>query len=292
MINTPLLPDETGIKNPFEDDQGPQQGSYTYPTEPDALVMRYEMTGGFVPQESLVTHMPSFSLYGDGMVVQPGEQIAIYPPPAMPALNFSYLTAEGIEMILAEADAAGLLMGEQDWPATGSNIADAHTGVLTINSGGAPSRISVYAPGMEDQMEGITPEEQAFRNQFNSFVMKLQDLAGWLPEDVFEDRGDDYPLDRMQIVLQPAEIAPDPDPGIEPGKKDLPVGPLSGGTELPSVEQSRCYVLEGDEATTMREQLADATSITRWKTGEGEFVLYARPLLPDEIGCDSGSGSE
>lgn len=286
MINRPLLPGEEGCESPFGDDEDPHTGhEIEHPTGADELVLRYELSGGFVPLEWLVTSMPVASLYGDGRMISEGVQIAIYPPPALPALAVDQITEEGIQLILNEADASGLLQGEQTWDELTNFVADAHTGVLTIHAGGETHQVSVYAPGMTDVGDMLSDEEIAFRAQFDAFVGKLTNLQGWLPENVFMDVPDEYPADRLQIVSQPAEVRSAED--VTPNEIDWPLDtPLSElGEPYSLLEMARCFVLEGQEFADIMSLMHDATTITRWISDGEEYVLYARPLLLDEEGC-------
>ena len=291
LINRPLLPGQEGCVNPFTGtDDPPVAGDYSYPEGEDELVVRYELLGGFVPLEWHVTNMPVNSLFGDGRMISQGAQIMIYPPPALPALVAERLTPEGIRMILAEADAAGMLQGEQDWDDLTQFVADAGTGVLTIHANGEMHRVSVYAPGMFDVGDMVSDEEVAFREQFDAFVQKLTDLSSWLPEDVFLDVQDDYPVDRLQIVTQPASVLPAPE-DVQPNELDWPLDDQLAaiGEPYAVLEMSRCFILAGDDFATVMSALNDATTITRWTQrvppGGEQFVLYIRPLLPDEEGC-------
>ena len=54
--------------------------------------------------EYMVTHIPEVSIFGDGMMVSPGAQIMIYPPPALPSLVVTKLNADGIQAIEFDND--------------------------------------------------------------------------------------------------------------------------------------------------------------------------------------------
>ena len=58
-----------------------------HPAGADELVLRVEYTGGFVPIDSTLRSIPSWTLYGDGTLVMQAPQIEIYPPPALPGLT-------------------------------------------------------------------------------------------------------------------------------------------------------------------------------------------------------------
>ena len=82
-------------------------GQITYSTDPTALLLRIDLSGGFVPVETIFTSLPQMSVYGDGTVITQGPQIAIYPGPAVPNLLVRTLDEEGIETLLQTALDAG-----------------------------------------------------------------------------------------------------------------------------------------------------------------------------------------
>ena len=45
----------------------------------------------------------------------------------------------------------------------------------------------------------------------------------------------------------------------------------------------RKVVVTGDDLATLRPLLDQATQITLWKSGDTEYNLWFRPLLPDEV---------
>jgi hypothetical protein len=290
LINRPLLPGEEPYGSPFEPDgDGQTGGEIDHPSGDDELVLRYIISGGFVPMEYHVTNMPIAALYGGGRMFTQGVQIMIYPPPALPALNLELLTPEGIQLVLQEADAAGLLQGEQDWTELSNFVTDAGTGFLTINANGELHEIAVYAPGLtglDDMGDMVSPEELEFRERFDAFVGKLSALSEWLPEDVFLPVPAEYPVDRLQIVSQPAGVSTAPE-DVQPNELDWPLeAPLAEtGEPYSMLEMARCFVLEGDEFAQVMAMMPDATTITRWISGDEAFIFFIRPLLPGEEGC-------
>jgi hypothetical protein len=285
MINRALLPGEEACVSPFHDGGNPKP-VIEYPEGADELVLRYELTGGFVPLEYLVTEMPITSIYGDGRVFSQGPQIMIYPPPALPPVNLERLTPEGVGMVLQEAQAAGLLEGEQTWDEAAGFVADAGTGVLTINADGETHVVSVYAPGMSDIADMLSDEELDFRRRFDAFVGKLTALGEWLTPDVFTDVEADIPYDRLQIVSQPADVLPAPT-DVQPNELDWPLATSLAELGEPHalIEMGRCFVLEGQEFADVMSVMSEATTLTRWNSAGEQYVLYVRPLLPDEEGC-------
>src|SRR5512134_3692404 len=126
-------------------DADPPGGGISHETEPSALLLRWGSEGGFTPSEYQLTNLPSFSLYGDGTIVRPGPQIAIYPGPALPALETVRVDEAGIQAILQAAfdvdlDTVGDLA---DMGSVG--VADAPETVFTLRAGGVDRTVRVYA---------------------------------------------------------------------------------------------------------------------------------------------------
>lgn len=140
----------------------PTEEPIAYPQGADDVVVRIENTGGFVPQEFLVTHMPVFSLYGDGRAITEGPQIMIYPGPALPNLQMGTLTDEGIQLILEAAAEADLLDGDKHYMVDG--VADAGTTVFTVTANGVTHTVSAYALNITD-LPGIPAEDVEARQK-------------------------------------------------------------------------------------------------------------------------------
>jgi hypothetical protein len=269
-----------------------------HPTGADDLVLRIEDVGGFVPQDYLLTRLPTFSLFGDGCYVVPGPVIEIYPPPALPNLQETCLNEEGVQEILTRAQEAGLLDGDAEYGL--DTVADASTAVFTTNAGGVSTVVSAYALGIDEVPDpSLTPEEQAAREKLAAFAAEISDITSWMPANMIVAAEHPYEIGRMQIVTLPAdaENAPVAPEDIEP--QEL-AWPLDGDAATPAagagqglaefgepywLEGYRCGVVEGDDLATLMPALQEANVLTRWTSDGGAYVLYLRPLFPDEAGC-------
>jgi hypothetical protein len=261
-----------------------------HPSEHDALVLRIETSGGLLPPFVLVTELPELSVYGDGTVIVLGPQILIYPPPALPNLLQSRITEDGLQLLLREAAAAGLLDGDADYPLPG--VYDAPTTFFTVNAGGKRTRVSVYALGLEDPSDPrLTAEQREARQKLAAFAAKARDLTSWLPADAIIERDMPYVITRLQVVVVPADA-----PQAPQSPENIPVSsrPWSLPTPLSQIGEpapwvgptARCAVIASrKELPRLLEELATANTLTRWESGQQEFVLLVRPLLPDETGC-------
>jgi hypothetical protein len=267
----------------------PTQQRIEHPTGADELVMLIEETGGFVPPHTIVTELPLLAVYGDGRVITQGPQILIYPPPALPNLQVTQLTEEGLQRLLASARDAGLLDGDAEY--TNSMVADAETTIFTVNAEGDSYRVSVYALSF-DELPPDTPEqEREARGALREFRQQAVDVRALVGEDGLTGEDTTYEFDRLQVVSQPADEGAQPtDPGITPGEAEWPLDtPLAELGEPFRLQDSRCAVIEGDDLDTLLPALREANTLTRWTSAGDEYVLYLRPLLPHEEGCETGA---
>lgn len=256
-----------------------------HPTGDDAMVLRVAWEGGFVMPEELVRRLPLFALLGDGCVVTQGPQIEIYPQPALPNLQQTCLTEDGVQQVLQAAKEAGLLDGDAqyDFP----SIADAATTVFTLTANGQTTTVRAYALGDATQSTG-DKEADAARKKLAELQNKLGDLRSWLPAEAFASEEQPFEVTRMQLVVQPVTdngsvATPE---GIKVQQLDWPLAtPLAEiGAPYP-FEGWRCATVEGEDLATLMEQLTTANRITQWHSGDADYTLIARPLLPGERSC-------
>lgn len=265
-------------------------GPITHPTGRDEVVLRVEIGGGLLPATAFLTEMPSFSLYGDGRVVVQGPVPAIFPGPALPNLRLTRLNEEGVQAILRAARDAGLL--DDDARYVNMRVADAPTTTLTVNAGGRTTVVEAYALGIAE--EGAPAAEREARRELARFVEALNDLPAWLPADAILEADVPFPVERLQVIVQPvdpnrpAPAAPDPDLVPDPVMWPLttPLADLGDPLTRPGVlSDARCAVVEGTDAERLVAALEEANALTPWESEGTVYDLYPRPLLPDERGC-------
>lgn len=263
----------------------PTSGAIAHPSGPDELVLRIETVGGSVAPAALLDRLPDASLYGDGRLLTPGAQIAIYPPPALPSVQVIRLDEAAVQRILARAAAAGLLGPDRRLDRPG--IADAPTTVVTVVAGGSRHVTSAYALGV-----GGTGDESAERVALAAFRDALLDpraLADPAPPT------EQLPIERLQVVASPAAVqgstpeAPSaPLAGRQPWP--LPASLASFGVPLAAGPDARCGVLSGADLALALPALRTSSQATTWLSGGRDWRLLVRPLLPDEAGCTLPAG--
>ncbi len=251
------------------------------PVDPDSVILRVEVSGGFVPIGYLLTELPVFTLYADGRIVTQGPVAEIYPGPLLPNLQVRTVSPADIDAIVAAARAAGLDGPDASYDVT--NIADAATTIFTLVVDGDVHRISAYSL-YEDPFTdaSIDEETRAARASLIEFQGQLGDLEALVghpldPETPFEAPGArlfvreqaDDPDPSLPSQVLPWPDALDPDEGLPVGYDDA----------------FRCLLVEGDSYADLLPVLRTANALTVWELGDQRYALLVRPLLPDESGC-------
>lgn len=256
-------------------------GGIEHPTGDDEVVLRLSYEGGFVPIQNHLTQLPSFTLYGDGMILGQGPQIELYPEPALPAVSRRSVSEEGIRMIVQAAIDAGLGDGDQDHSDFGTTmIADASTAVFTLSAEGRTSKVSVYALlDLPERPNGMSEEEFTARTRLSDLAERLGALGQWLPEGSL---GPEEPFDAAGYRLFVGPYRPDEqlpqEPATWPLATPLPTDDVDGSGYA-------CLAVNGEEWAELAPLAKQANSLTPWTSGGDRFSVLFRPLLPDESGC-------
>ncbi len=250
--------------------------SATYSTAPTSLVVRVELTGGFVPVETIFTNLPVVSVYGDGSVITTGPQIAIYPGPVVPNLQVRKLDAVGMEKVLTAAQEAGLLTAPIDYGQP--PVADVPNTVVTINANDTSYTQSANALGMETDVggTGLTQAQINARADLSAFVTALGDLETFVGADHIGPE-QPYTITGWRVRATEADQLPtgEPAPTVVP----WPV------TALPLASVGDCTAVKGDVAQQVTDTMTKANQLTYFTDAGKTYQVLVRPLLPDETGC-------
>jgi hypothetical protein len=246
---------------------------FEHGTGPDDVVVQVTTGGGLVPIGLAVTTLPSFTLLGDGTVVEPGVVTAIYPGPAISLLTARHVEEADIQALLARAHDLGLLANDVDYGLPG--VSDAPTTEVTITVSGRTYTHTVYALGFEDESSsGLTDEQVADRRQLRELLDSLTATTGAEHEPYQPERIAVYTLGEYE----------QPDPMLEQTPVEWPLAtppaPFEG-------HGFGCLVVEGTDVETLLATLADANQATPWVV-EGvdvEQSLVFRPLVPGDGAC-------
>jgi hypothetical protein len=251
----------------------------TYATAPNALLVRVEHSGGFVPVEAIFTALPLVSVYGDGTVLTQGPQIAIYPGPALPNLQVRKLDQEGIEALLQAAADAGLTGPAPDYGQP--PIADAPDTVVTINVNDQTYRHSANALGDFGGGDlGLTPAQTRARAALATFVSSVTDLPTLVGGEHITAE-EPYDISAWRLQANRVDTLPTGEPA--PSVKPWPVA----GVSLAAI--GPCAAVTGEQAAAVTEVMEQANQLTYFTEGGVTYQVLARPLLPDETGCASAS---
>jgi hypothetical protein len=240
-------------------------GTVDHPTEPDAVVLRMAVGGGFVPYEiAFLQANPTFTLYGN--------DVAIFQPTASPDAAFTdswpaylcaQLTPEQVDELLSFAlDDGGLADARDEY--LNPNIVDVPTTTFTIDAAGVDKVVAVHALGFD-----MAPQEDfdarvrfgALANLLTSF-----EAIGALPYEV------------------PAYAALLTSGGAESSTVAWPWPELSVGDDFQGDDDARV-------GTLTPEQLAAVTTVPNGGQvlipvigPKGAYWnLSVRPFLPDTV---------
>jgi len=252
-------------------------GSVSHPTGGDEIVLQIASGGGLVPVEFNLTALPELSLYGDGTVIVNGPVDAMYPGRALPNLQTTTLSEEVVQAVLSAATEAGLFDTTFDYGQP--TIADGTTTSIEIVAGETTRGLDIYALGIEDGAGGLTVEQQQARAALNEFRRRLVDLTTFVEGEVIWSP---YQFSALAVFSQPMDPSYTPDPSdVQPNHLDWPLGDLASlGEEVPP--GFRRTVVSGTDLASLQPLLSEATAITLWNSGNRDYRVFFRPLLPEE----------
>ena len=260
---------------------GAVTGAIEHKTGPTDVLLRVAEGGGFVPIEFNAAAAPSFTLYGDGIVVfQP--IVATFPEPDAKGVVHStpWRTAkldEGqIQELLEYALGAGGLGAARDHYAN-TMVADAPSTFFTVRAGGVDKTVTVDA-----LFEIAEPgPDQAIRTAFYRLSQRLKDFdrGGSIPSDVYQPGRFRGVLVAREAQPQVAPIDwPWPDLEVADFRKGAEDGSGVGGPAFPhrvmTAEEIAALRIDGTEGGLQGPVL---------KAPDGKlYTFILRPLLVDE----------
>ncbi len=255
-------------------------GTSPTPGPGGGLVLKIVDGGGLVPVHVPLVQLPSVAIYADGRMITQGPMIELYPGPALPNLQVTQLSPDGLARIVAGARGAGLVGPDRTLGAQG--IADAPATIFIAALDGAVHRTVAEALGSEAGLE-IPADERATRAALLALQQQLVDLRS-VPGAVV---GEDHPYEWTALrIVSSHDLVPPEDGGLRPGVIGWPLEPGLAEIGDPVGGDVRCAVITGDDLAKMRPVFGQANELTRWLSDGVEYTLLLRPLLPDESGCE------
>lgn len=242
----------------------------TTPDDPDAVILTVTSEGGFVPVEFNLDRMPRHVLTVDRSLYFQGPTTEEFPGPILPNVQVTTIDEATYSEVMDLVDDLGLANIDERLDDTGSDrIADASTEVITLYDDDGAHRYGFYALGLAE--DGSTDRLLAGE------IVELLDEAANTGESSA------YQPQRLQVAAGPPME-------VEEAMRTVEEWPL----EVSYQEMDewgmgwRCAVVTDDEVVpSLVEIFSSATQATVWETGEEEFAIRARPLLPGETGCDN-----
>jgi hypothetical protein len=249
--------------------------------DPDAIVLKVEMVGGFVMPDSLLTRMPVQTIYADGRVFEQAAIPEIYPGPLVTPTLVSQLTPDGLAIVQQTIDAADLVDG--DYPPHG--IADAPDTRITASTtdGTVTITMGVAAPDAS-----FPPDESAQRASVDKLLGETSNLPALVGEQNISTP-EPYMPDAIRLVLR---VGQKPDDGMNPEPLDWPLDtPIATFGDPTPLGDSRCGAVDGADAQSLWTVLSTAKQNQYFEADGIVYLPAARPLLPGEpVSCSDNTG--
>jgi hypothetical protein len=243
---------------------GSVNGFYLRAWQTQALAPQY--TFGSVPTATV-----SDGQFIDGMVAIP----MIYPGPLYVGLSARPVSAPGIQAIVAEARADGL-MGE---------TTDFSKGLMP---GAVSAHIQLVVDGVSHELTGSLPTGTPAASvtpgtpeAFEAFWSKLQTLNTWLAADLGPSAS--YSPTSIAVLLTP------PTAGPTDIKPQVVAWPLAGtfakfGTPMGN-DSDRCGIVTGSDLAKLLPAVRAGNALTRFTDSTGATdAIAVRVLVPGETG--------
>jgi hypothetical protein len=236
------------------------------PQGADEVVIQVTVAGGFVPVDVALGNVPIATVMGDGTVLTPAPVLAIYPGPAIAALQSVKIGAAQVDRLVAEADRLGLLAGPVDFGRP--PVADAPDTTVTIEANGRSFAHSANALGIADEGPGLTDAQVANRRALSELVDAVNALPPgeelWAPSEV------------AVVVVGP--YTPEPEIPQTPAPWPLAAAPATAGNWP-------CTLVEGADVPVLLGALQQANARTPWVFGGSQWSVSFRPVVPGQPGC-------
>lgn len=238
------------------------------------LLVQVATGGGFVPVEVNLGAFPELVVTEDGTAWTPGAQIAIFPPPAVPAVQRAELPPEDVAAIEARLAESAELFDGVDFGQP--PVADFPSTTITARIGGGERTLEVYALGAPEAGQALTAEQRQARGAVEGLIADLRAIVegpgrGWQLELTPQIRVSSIPVD-------------------DPSALDDPVGPIPWPAGVPEPEAAGggrfgCVALSGPDRDAVLEAAGPATTMTVWELSDGPHQIVIRPLFPGEAPC-------
>lgn len=269
--------DTTDVTSNGTTDPAPTAPDTSRPSDASPF-LSIDVSGGFGPAGYDFKSLPSATVYDDGTVFAPAAQPAIYPGPALSTVTTGQISTDDMARIVAAATEVGLTSAA---PADFGDtmIADAPTTTITIVVDGQTYTTAVYALHDSGLRPGIgdSPDDPGAVGATGARA-EIAEFVTFVDSIVIDAATGTYEPERYRVLPIAAGDGPVAE-GITPDEQEWPFPAID-------LDEFECTVIEGDDATALRDALAGANELTRWQTeGSAAYTLNARAVLPHEPGC-------
>jgi hypothetical protein len=232
-------------------------------------VLQVRHSGGFVPVGFDFRSVPAVSAYGDGRVVLPGAETAVFPGPALPSVQVGQLDPEQVRRLVEDGREAVDPGGDPGQ----RPIADAPTTVVAVGHGEGREIAAVPALAEAGALptQGLTPEQQEARERLSAYLEQVQEVVRPVETQPHEAKA-------LAVLAMPyGDVS-----GTGLDERPWPGPPLAEGEPSGT---GRCLVVT-ERLDAVLEAAAQASQETVWTSGDERWRLALRPLLPSEGTCD------
>ena len=142
-----------------------------------------------------------------------------------------------------------------------------------------PRRSTPWASRTE---AGLTTQQQQARAAIDALRGKLNDPSTLIGTQL---TWEPYDFTALAVYSRPVDSTTTTGPtDVQPNYLPWPLADLAtAGAEVPNAQGLRKVVVSGEDLATLKPLLDKATQITLWRSGNTEYNLWFRPLLPDEV---------
>jgi hypothetical protein len=225
-------------------------------------VIQVDTHGGFVPLEIVQGNLPEVTVTADGRVItqKPGGAYD-----RMARLRIARIDDARLAELLDQAREIGLLdeSGAVDYGTPG--VTDMTDTTVTITVDRDTVSTSVYALTFDSQ--DLTGDQQANREALEAFIADVADAS---PRHTLRPK-------RIAALVTPIDTADGP-------IVEWPLADLATAGD-PAQLAPRCVIVSGDDVKTVLPLAQQARTGTRWHSGDRDWQIVFRPLLPHERTC-------
>jgi hypothetical protein len=216
-------------------------------------VIQVDANGGYVPIEVMQGNVPEVTVTADGRMIVQKTNVRY---DRMARLRISQISKERIQEMLARAFELGLLDHGDGKDYGSPGVTDQPSTTVTITINGERFFTSVYALGFD--AEDLNNEQQANREELSEFI---SDIAHTRPRRPFEPTA-------IAVLATPVD-------DVEGTIVEWPLAGLA----------PRCVIVAGADLDLVLPLAERSSWATRWHSGESDWRIVFRPLLPDEHTC-------